>query len=1075
MTAQISAPASATITFATTGGTLGSSHVDSGDKFGLPDALGRPWFSCNARGFVNTQDYDEMHRVVANRIARRGSATAQVYSRAGFGESLPLAAAQACNLRGRLAERFNQAGWALMGGMSLQGAVLATTSSLSCAYQTADDGMPAVAIPALTAAKPNGAQLQSQTYTTAQQRIDALGQTLEAVSPNGNLVQANYLLSGVPGSAGVDGATYLQDIRYNAKEQMLSCVTGVAANDDSGGLFTHVFRYDPKTYVRRQSYASTDAGFVAGLPDSDSGCAFVDGSGDAGRRQDTRCVFDPNGNVLECDDAYPAIVFGADSSAFAQSLYRYDALNRLLAADGVESPAASPVDGSPVTGFAAGALPLGAGGNAALVPYRQSYWHDDGNNVTAMNHTSNGSPNNAKSTAMKISCGSNRAIAASYYLALGGTASGTDIDESFFTGSGLFDAAGNQLKNADLTGMAWDFQEQLAQASYPNPGDPGGTVTEYYVYASGGVRTRKISVTHNAAGLMTQLDTVLYLGDVELRARYRQSDPGTGIAYDGEHVGNATQILDYSEQRIKVGHAQGARILSGILVAGGSTETKTYYGLSNHIDSCQAELDAQGNISNYQGFYPFGGTAFCAASDGAGDGSLTLKQIQYSGQEKDGTGLYFYGYRYYDAAGFRWTRPDPAGMAGSGLNLYQMLQGNPISYRDSNGMQGCGEYTFMRAGLPVFMFCFVWGVFFFLAQKYLPNMNDFETTAFIITGRQVARIAQTVTKLALSLTEQTIPIEIRASAGRHQTVYTLRLSLRAFPVAFDNAVRPMGWCGELCDRLWMEGIGECWEVLALAMITNIQYKDKTGEKVAYGSVAESNLAAFTLMGFGYIGWEWFNIWRHKQNNVFKVYDISCQFAQHERNRARCFILLKDIIFARWEDTLAQGVVRFAFINFMVFPNMQTLTQAGLWVARNEVARILEHVVQGLVKLGRNVHYKYTHNEDRPIYPDEMSLYLRRRIVDNHEYFQLRGLQASGDIEAGFSMAWQFLTEAPLKIIAANRMPREMRNAIYALPAENRLLLRRRSSSAPAQALVPVPNGAGGGHNGGGGGNNGGNG
>jgi RHS repeat-associated protein len=678
-------PTSATTVYAATGGPMVLTHVDRGDVWMLLDGAGRNWFECDSRGFVETQSYDAMSRVVARTITQRGNTNSVVTSRIAYGDSLDLATSQALNLRGKISEVCDQSIWSCWNGNSFLGRAAAVTAAFSRSYQAADTGMPTVNIPTLDGTKPTSANLQQQSYTEAQQRYDAIGRVEEAVNATDNLIQLDYQLSGALNFVAIDGTTYLQNLSFNAKRQLLSIVKGSPISEGDSGLFTTLLRYDPKSSATKQCYTSTSASFVAGLSPSESD--WIDGSDDVGCRQDMRYYFDPNGNVLTNQDAYPALVFGQTSASPAQADYGYNAIGQLLTASGMESPTSSPIDGTPQSNVAANALTLNTDGSGQLTPYQQFYYYDDGGNITAMNHFSSGTLNSSRSVAMKVSSGSNRAISTTYYQSLGGTDSTTEIDESFFTSNDLFDASGNQLKNPNLSSIAWDYRNQIAQISYPDPSGNGNTITEYYAYPSdGSTRTRKITINQNAAGLITQLDTVYYLGGVELRARYQQSDPNVSIGYDGETVSNATTVLDYTELRVKLGHAQSARILTGIVQSGGSQTVETYYSLGNNIDSCAAELNAQGAITNYQAFYPYGGTAFSAADSTGTSGSLGLKCLQYSGQEKDGTGLYYYGYRYYDAASFRWNKPDPAGSKGSGLNWYEMVGGNPITYRDSRGL-----------------------------------------------------------------------------------------------------------------------------------------------------------------------------------------------------------------------------------------------------------------------------------------------------------------------------------------------------------------------------------------------------
>jgi RHS repeat-associated protein len=61
--------------------------------------------------------------------------------------------------------------------------------------------------------------------------------------------------------------------------------------------------------------------------------------------------------------------------------------------------------------------------------------------------------------------------------------------------------------------------------------------------------------------------------------------------------------------------------------------------------------------------------------------------VRYSGKERDATGLYYYGFRYYVAGWQRWLNPDPAGFE-DGLNIYVFVSGNPISFKDVQGLNG---------------------------------------------------------------------------------------------------------------------------------------------------------------------------------------------------------------------------------------------------------------------------------------------------------------------------------------------------------------------------------------------------
>jgi RHS repeat-associated core domain len=77
------------------------------------------------------------------------------------------------------------------------------------------------------------------------------------------------------------------------------------------------------------------------------------------------------------------------------------------------------------------------------------------------------------------------------------------------------------------------------------------------------------------------------------------------------------------------------------------------------------------------------GTAWWAGRSAA---QAKYKTIRYSGKERDTTGLYYYGFRYYAPWLKRWINPDPAGDI-DGLNRFVMVNNKPINFYDANGLQ----------------------------------------------------------------------------------------------------------------------------------------------------------------------------------------------------------------------------------------------------------------------------------------------------------------------------------------------------------------------------------------------------
>jgi len=67
--------------------------------------------------------------------------------------------------------------------------------------------------------------------------------------------------------------------------------------------------------------------------------------------------------------------------------------------------------------------------------------------------------------------------------------------------------------------------------------------------------------------------------------------------------------------------------------------------------------------------------------------------------DKTASGMYYYGFRYYDPVTGRWPSRDPIGERG-GLNLYAMVGNNPIRWIDYLGLTGsdcCGDKEYDKS------------------------------------------------------------------------------------------------------------------------------------------------------------------------------------------------------------------------------------------------------------------------------------------------------------------------------------------------------------------------------------------
>ncbi|MBD9443962.1 RHS repeat-associated core domain-containing protein, partial [Pseudomonas sp. PDM04] len=184
--------------------------------------------------------------------------------------------------------------------------------------------------------------------------------------------------------------------------------------------------------------------------------------------------------------------------------------------------------------------------------------------------------------------------------------------------------------------------------------------SEQYVYGADGQRVRKTrSLQTHAQSLLLE---TLYLPGLEIR---RHS--GTG---------EILHVIDVSTGRgsVRVLHWQAGK-------PDGIANDQQRYSLTDHLGSSTLELDQDGQVITQERYYPFGETAWSSGEAV----QVGYKTVRYSGKERDATGLYYYGFRYYVPWLQRWVNPDPAGEQ-DGLNMFAFVKGDPVSYRDVQGL-----------------------------------------------------------------------------------------------------------------------------------------------------------------------------------------------------------------------------------------------------------------------------------------------------------------------------------------------------------------------------------------------------
>ena len=348
-------------------------------------------------------------------------------------------------------------------------------------------------------------------------------------------------------------------------------------------------------------------------------------------------AYDPVGNISSVEDKVALIRYFNQQRIEPINRYRYDSLYQLVEASGRE--VSQPSHGPALPAWQT--TPLDPN---QLRNYTQTFNYDAVGNLQTRHHSS------AQTFEMFTSTDSNRSVAQEGNLADG------------------FDANGNQWALLRGQEMSWDIRNQLSRVTMVRRED-GPDDSECYFYDSPGHRLRKVRLTETAR--RTLHAEVRYLPGLEIHR-----DTATGEerhVLDVEAGLSRVRALHWNENRPRDIRNDQLR-----------------FCLNDHLSSCTLELDELGALLSREVYYPFGGTALWA---GSSETEVKYKTIRYSGKERDATGLYYYGYRYYAPWLQRWVSADPAGNI-DGVNFFIFVANNPLAHVDLGGLvrQGINEF-----------------------------------------------------------------------------------------------------------------------------------------------------------------------------------------------------------------------------------------------------------------------------------------------------------------------------------------------------------------------------------------------
>ncbi|MBU7018354.1 MAG: hypothetical protein HXS44_12660, partial [Theionarchaea archaeon] len=204
----------------------------------------------------------------------------------------------------------------------------------------------------------------------------------------------------------------------------------------------------------------------------------------------------------------------------------------------------------------------------------------------------------------------------------------------------IYDERGNTITKTDSDTWSYTYNKRnLLEKVTKNQ-----EVLTEYVYDGDG---RRVQVTENG-------ETTTYIYS------------SLNMLYEENTTGIASYIYGPPGRLAKKTHING--------------ESNTFFYHTDHLGSTLSVTDGNGTPISSIEYQPFGESSITGSEE----------DYQFAGKEKDASGLYYFGARYYDPQLGRFTTKDPLPgriQSPQTLNRYVYCLNNPLKYLDPQGMQ----------------------------------------------------------------------------------------------------------------------------------------------------------------------------------------------------------------------------------------------------------------------------------------------------------------------------------------------------------------------------------------------------
>ncbi|NOG57478.1 MAG: hypothetical protein HND54_07070 [Bacteroidetes bacterium] len=574
---------------------LFSDSPDAGKRWNLLDATDKPTRRWNSRLFTYRHEYDDLQRPIELWVTPNGGSE-YLAEKFVYGESQ----GAADNFRGQLYQSFDQAGKVTLNEYDFKGNAISQTRQFAAVYDNDIDYDSTVTY-------------ETETYTSTAQ-FDALNRPTNETSADdterifiyNRLGLLNKIQVKVKGSTTTEDA--IDTIRYNARGQRTRVFY-------ANGATTKIF-YNAQTFQLTRILTERVNG------------------GATEKLQDLVYFYDAVGNIIEVQDTAKETVFFNNQQVDPTRKYEYDALNRLVKAEGRQLVG---LNAAPTNADITVKNPVPDSDTTALENYTRTYLYDSNGNMTEKKNVSTSS------------------WTKNFYY----SSTNNRLEKHTNPGSVeyTYDAHGNLIDGPSIIGLTYNENDQIIEA------DLGGGGTAYYRYDAGGNRIRKVV----ESGSLTK--ERFYLGNYEI---YRETTTSLQLERETTYVSDdRKQFLQLDTLTVSGGSAVG------------SPTTEWRYQFDDHLGSAALELDANAAVISYEEYFPFGATSY---HSGKSDAEVKRKRFRYTGQERDEeTGLYYYGARYYASWLCRFISVDPLKEKRAWLTPYNYVQNNPINLTDPTG------------------------------------------------------------------------------------------------------------------------------------------------------------------------------------------------------------------------------------------------------------------------------------------------------------------------------------------------------------------------------------------------------